>query len=152
FAYTITLGSLASADVGGAGQILTIDGSAVTTTSNTVTVDGSAMTANLAVTGGAGADTLKGGTGNDTITGGAGADTMTGGSGIDTFVINSGNSAATVTAGAGNTNAISGYDVIKDFNSASDILDLAGTPSAAPDATVNGANSNLQIDGSQVKS
>ena len=82
---SVTVGSAASADVGGIGNTLTINGAA----STTLTVNGSAMTANLTVVGGAGNDTITGGSGNDTITGGAGADSLAGGAGVDRFVFNS---------------------------------------------------------------
>lgn len=62
------------------------------------------------IQGQAGADVIDGGAGNDTLTGGQGADTLTGGSGYDSFVFN--HPAAT------------GRDVITDFSSAYDTIQL----------------------------
>ncbi len=78
------------------------------------------------LTGTSGSDTLGGGTNNDTFTGGAGADTITTGAGNDTIVENAGASAVTL-GNSGNTGTISGYDVITDFSTINDTLDLAGT-------------------------
>ena len=75
------------------------------------------------LTGGAGADSLTGNGGNDTLTGGFGADTMTGGTGTDVFVIGTnGGTAAT------NSSSSAAPDVIKDFVSGTDKLDIAQTP------------------------
>jgi hypothetical protein len=75
---------------------------------------------------------------------------MTGGGG-DTFVINSGDSLATI-GGLGNNGTISGYDVITDFSTTADILDLAGTPVAATGTNINGTDSTLTVDGNTIKS
>ncbi|MFZ3039784.1 MAG: hypothetical protein WA115_08325, partial [Polynucleobacter sp.] len=102
--------------------------------------------------GDAGADILSGGIGNDTLLGGAGADTLTGGTGADTFTINT-NDASTTIGGTGNAGTITGYDVISDFDSASDTLDLQGTlVAAANTAATDGANSTLTIGGVAVQS
>ena len=82
----LTLGSYASAMVGGAGHTLTIDDSAAT---GALTLNASAVTADLVVNTGAGNDHITGGSGNDTfkftnahfdgndvIDGGAGTDTI----------------------------------------------------------------------------
>ncbi len=107
------------------------------------TLNLSNQTEGFTITGSAGNDTITGGSGNDTITGGAGADTMTGGAGADTFVINSGNTSITI-AGSGNTGTISGYDIITDFATATDFLNLQVTPVAAANTSdVNGNNSTL---------
>jgi hypothetical protein len=145
---SLTMGSAASAAVGELNNTLTVNGTA----STALTANGSAMTANLTVVGGAGNDTITGGSGNDTITGGAGADTLAGGAGVDRFVFNSADSAATVASGANNTNAITGYDIILDFDAATDILDLAGAVAVASDTTFNGTNSALEINVSGVNS
>lgn len=77
-----------------------------------------------ALTGGSGADTLRGnggantldgGAGDDVLTGRGGADTLTGGTGADTFVFAVGDSTAAA------------RDVITDFQSGVDRLDLSGT-------------------------
>ena len=98
-----------------------------------------------------GNDVLIGGTGNDTLNGGAGADTMTGGGGIDTFIINSAASPATV-GGSGDAGTISGYDVITDFATATDILNLQGTAAAATGTNVDGTDSTLTVSGQTIKS
>ena len=104
------------------------------------------------ITGSSGADTITGGSGADTITGGLGADTMTGGAGADTYVINTGQSIGTI-GGSGNAGTITGYDVITDFSTAVDKLDLQGTAAvAANTAGTNGTDSTLTIVGATVKS
>jgi|GEM_PF-889520 len=100
---TITLGSDATYSIvlNNVAQALTIDGSAVTTNSNTVTINGSAVsTSNLTLTGGAGNDVLIGGGGADSLTGGAGNDTLTGGAGADTFNVGAGTDTITDLGGA----------------------------------------------------
>jgi Ca2+-binding RTX toxin-like protein len=72
---------------------------------------------NDTIKGGTGDDTLRGGDGNDTNFGGTSFDTMNGGLGQDTFVFESNSEIGTV-AGA--------RDVIDDFVSGEDIIDLAG--------------------------
>jgi Ca2+-binding RTX toxin-like protein len=69
------------------------------------------------LTGNAGANALGGGAGNDRLTGGLGHDTLTGGAGNDVFDFNALNESA---VGAGNR------DVITDFQSGLDDIDLAG--------------------------
>ena len=64
------------------------------------------------VAGGNGRDMLSGGDGNDTINGGNGDDEMQGGDGMDVFVFNRFNAGE--------------VDVISDFDSAGDLLDLRG--------------------------
>ena len=68
-----------------------------------------------------GNDTLDGGNGTDTLIGGAGADILTGGIGNDRFVFNSKNE----------TGIVDGqWDVIMDFASGQDLLDLSGIDAA----------------------
>ena len=72
---------------------------------------------NNVMIGGSGNNTLTGAAGNDTLIGGAGNDTLIGGAGNDTFVL----SAATDSGvGAGNR------DIITDFLSGTDRIDLSG--------------------------
>ena len=66
--------------------------------------------------GGGGNDTLVGGAGNDTLIGGTGIDTLTGGGGVDTFVFAFGDSSA----------ASGKHDLITDFTSGTDKIDLTG--------------------------
>ena len=83
---SVTLGANASANVGGAGHLFTLDASAGI---GDLTLDASGMTADLKVLAGGGADTLTGGTGNDTFLAGIGNDIFTGGGGNNTYVFNS---------------------------------------------------------------
>ena len=66
-----------------------------------------------------GHDTILGGTGDDTITGGTGRDVMTGGAGEDVFQF-------ATAAAVGNSVAAS--DVIRDFTSKLDLIDLGTLP------------------------
>lgn len=90
--------------------------------------------------GGAGADSLNGSNGNDTLVGGLGNDTLTGGRGSDRFVYNSFNE---------------GVDIVTDFNTRQDILDLNGVFSSLGVTSVtsdflrltqSGNNTLVQID------
>ena len=131
-------------------QIVNIEN--VTLTASGTTLNLSNQTEAFNIIGSSGADTITGGSGNDTITGGAGADTMTGGSGADRFVIATGGNTV-VLGGSGNSGTISGYDVITDFATASDTLDLQGTAAAAANtAGTTGAQSTLQIGSQTIKS
>jgi Ca2+-binding RTX toxin-like protein len=67
--------------------------------------------------GNSGNNTLDGGGGNDALVGGGGADTLTGGSGADVFDYN-----LTSESGVG----VSARDIIIDFVSGTDKIDLAG--------------------------
>ncbi len=58
-----------------------------------------------------GQDTISGGGGDDSLHPGAGSDSLTGGAGADTFVFSHG----------------AGHDVVTDFDTTSDIIDLSGT-------------------------
>ncbi len=80
-------------------------------------LDFSAQSEGLEITGGIADQTIVGGGGADTINGGPGSDTLTGGDGADDFVLN--------TADFGET------DVITDFESAVDDIDLGGSPTAS---------------------
>jgi len=68
------------------------------------------------LTGGAGNDTLSGGGGNDILIGGPGVDTLIGGDGADTFVFATGDSSA----------AAGQHDLITDFASGVDHIDISG--------------------------
>ncbi len=140
----ISIGTL-SANTDSAGSVLTINGSTNTggisvSAVNSIldaAITGSATAAST-LTGGTGADTITGGTGIDLITGGVGADSLTGGSGADRFIY--------VTAGAGTTigtaGAVTGYDVITDFVSATDTFRVDGALEALVDI---GANTALTV-------
>ena len=100
---------------------------------------------------GSGPTTLVAGPQGDTLKSGTGVDIFFGAGGNDTFVVNSTTSSATV-GGSGNNGTISGYDVINGFATASDFLDLQGTPTSATGTNVNGVDSTLTIGGQTVKS
>ncbi|KWV43960.1 hypothetical protein AS156_24595 [Bradyrhizobium macuxiense] len=69
--------------------------------------------------------TLVGGAGNDTLVGGAGADRLVAGSGVDTMI--GGGSADTFVFAAGDVTPASGtHDLITDFVSGLDHIDLSG--------------------------
>ncbi|CAN7205389.1 cadherin-like domain-containing protein [Rhizobium sp. LjRoot258] len=120
--------------------------------SEAFTITGSSS--NDTLTGGSGADAINGGAGSDTITGGGGGDTLTGGGAanvIDTFVIGSGDSTPTI-GGSGNNGTISGYDVITDFNTLVDKLNLPGTAVVVANAQIDGGDSSLTIGSDTVES
>jgi Ca2+-binding RTX toxin-like protein len=80
---------------------------------------------NDTIVGASGNDTIFGGDGNDSITGGAGNDNITGGAGADTFVF-----AATA--------VLNGTDVITDFTTGADILNVDAMTAATAATTVTG--------------
>ncbi len=125
----------------------------ITLTASGPTLNLSNQTEAFNITGSTGVDTITGGSGNDTITGGLGADMMTGGSGADRFVINTSQSLGTL-GGSGNSGTITGYDVITDFTTGSDTLDLQGTTTAAANTagTTGAQQSTLQISSQTIKS
>jgi VCBS repeat-containing protein len=98
-----------------------------------------------------GNDTINAGGGDDLIAGGTGRDVLTGGAGNDSFVFNAGESRP-VLGGSGNGGTITGHDVITDFDLATDMLDLPGTPVPDGDGPINGANSVLTIGGEPIRS
>src|SRR3546814_17054711 len=76
---------------------------------------------------------------------------MTGGAGSDRFVFNAGESRPTL-GGSGNDGTIAGHDVITDFDLATDLLNLPGTPVPYGHGPVNGPNSDLTINTSPLRS
>jgi len=92
-----------------------------------------------AIQGSAGTDYLIGSSSANTITGGAQADVMVGGSGADTFsrsaddsIVASGVTFAGAIAAVGDTITFGdGVDVITDFTSGTDFIDIAGTDNDA---------------------
>jgi serralysin len=83
-------------------------------------IDGGA--GNDTIEGDAGNDRLLGGDGNDTLMGGTGVDTLTGGAGDDRFVIGKADLADQVATKSGKLS----LDIITDFVSGSDKIDLSG--------------------------
>ena len=124
----------------------------VTLTATGMTLNLSNQTEGFTFNGSTGIDTITGGAGVDTIDSGTGADSLTGSGGADTLIVNTGDSTASI-GGSGDSGTISGYDLITDFDTASDILNLQGSAAAVANiASVNGADSALTIGGSTVKS
>lgn len=78
------------------------------------------MDGNDTLSGGLGNDRLDGGRGNDWLEGGGGNDVLTGGEGNDTFVFQINNSNASI-----NFASQIGGDVVKDFVSGEDSIDLS---------------------------
>lgn len=111
-AHVLTFDNTYFARAGFDGNTVTI----VNQVNNAITVNASAVT-NSAVsfhmTGQNGAETFIGGAGADTIIGANGADSLTGGGGADRFVFTPG------------TSAVATPDVITDFVSGTDILDIS---------------------------
>ena len=89
------------------------------------TIDGGA--GDDLIDGGAGNDKLLGGAGDDTIQGGLGKDDMTGGAGADTFVFANAQDSGVLKANR---------DIIRDFKSGEDKIDLTGFAHLITDTTV----------------
>jgi Ca2+-binding RTX toxin-like protein len=87
------------------------------TLTGTTAINATGNSLNNTLTGNSAANTLNGGIGNDTMIGGGGADTLTGGTGADTFDYN-----ATSETGVG----VGLRDIITDFVSGQDKIDLSG--------------------------
>jgi len=105
--------SLRDANIG-AGQTLTVNAAGTGPGGTHLTFeDASETDGNLAVIGGAGDDSIITGHGNDVITGGGGIDTLTGGLGNDTFVYRNVNESTS-----------DFHDIIKDFDAATDKIDV----------------------------
>ena len=126
----VVTGGAATTVTGGGVALTEIDASAVqgavtfaATVSTTAGLKLSGGAGADAITGGNFADVLVGGAGNDTITGGTGVDTLTGGEGADTFVF------GVNVNGAVPTSSAASPDVITDFVSGTDKLQIAQGPS-----------------------
>jgi len=104
---TITTGSGADNIAGGSGN------DSITTGNGANYATGGA--GNDTIVGGTSTDELEGGAGNDSITGYTGADTITGGAGNDKFVFSDATDGSNYTGGA---------DVLSDFTSGSDVIQL----------------------------
>jgi hypothetical protein len=100
----------------GAGKVLTIEGSALTT--NSLIFNGAAETN--------GSFVLQGGQGNDTLTGGANADVFTGSGGNDKFFIKGGLTATTI-------------DSITDFRSGIDTIYFSAAGTTPSSVNIAGA-------------
>src|SRR3546814_7827008 len=71
--------------------------------------------------------------------------------GSDRVVFNAGESRPTL-GGSGNDGTIAGHDVITDFDLATDLLNLPGTPVPDGNGPVNGTNSDLTINNAPIRS
>jgi hypothetical protein len=128
-------------------------GSTMSGTSNSEIIL-NALTSGKTLSGAGGDDILIGNIGADTLTGGAGADILFGGGGVDTFSFATGDSAYTI-SGSGDAGSISGFDIIKDYQTGStqDILSLPGTARLASTTnSKNGSDSTLTISGNPISS
>ncbi len=118
-------------------QVITLDGSnfAAGTGALTVVNNAASTTTTFNITGGDGNNSLVGSLGADIITGGAGADTLVGGGNSDTFIIANSDTGVTHTT----------IDVITDFATGVDALDMD-----APNSYVELADMNLGAFGTSV--
>ena len=98
-----------------------------TTTAATITGGG----ASDSITGSTGADSLSGGSGNDSITAGSGIDSITGGAGIDSITSGDGNDILTFATTDIDTTAGAVTDIIADFTTATDTIELGGSAGVA---------------------
>lgn len=161
--YTIGAGNFTINGLGGDDTITTGDGNNTvnTTTGNDTITTGAgndtinAGDGNNTVNAGGGTNTVNTGTGNDTITTGAGNDVIVSGAGND--IINSGAGTDIITSGAGNdsialgvdsvldtvifgsTAATNGSDVITNFTSGIDKLNLDAMTAQTATTAVTGA-------------
>ena len=147
----------------GSAPIIITGGGATAATSALTTVDASGVNGNVtnsatmistagftlktgagadAISGGLFGDTLDGGAGNDTLTGSVGVDSLTGGTGADTFVY-------TVNAVGSVVSSLAAPDVINDFVSGTDKLQITQTVTAFLNnyATVSQAQAAAAADG-----
>ncbi|HEY1707128.1 MAG TPA: calcium-binding protein, partial [Rhizomicrobium sp.] len=126
---------VSAATTAGAGQTVTVDGSALGS-GDTLTFNGSAETkGSFTLLGGAGNDVLTGGGGADKFIGGGGADIITAGSGADVFVY-------AATAQSTSTT----HDVIHGFNTAEDQFNLTFAVTGVATAINTGALSTATFD------
>ena len=77
------------------------------------------------IVGGAGNDTLNGGSGNDLLLGGAGNDVLIGGTGNDVLSGSSGTDTFRFTETSNNGSANFGSDIIVDFHSGEDVVEIS---------------------------
>ena len=141
-------------NVAGATTELTIEDTGVTPGSYVVEVTGSTAVSvvsqsgvgggivgnadNNVINGGLAADSINGGAGNDVITGAGGADTVAGGTGQDTVSGNAGADRFFIDAENGDaSNLVAGAtDVITDFVSGVDVIDVNGSDALADAGSV----------------
>lgn len=88
-------------------------------------IDGTGNALNNIIKGNAGANTLTGGAGADTLTGGAGDDVLVGGSGKDILAGGGGADTFTYRASGDSGIGVTGRDMVKDFVTGEDAIDLS---------------------------
>jgi Ca2+-binding RTX toxin-like protein len=135
---TAATSALTSVDASGVNGAVTNNATMISTAGFTLKTGAGAD----AISGGAFVDTLDGGAGNDTLTGNVGADSLTGGTGADTFVY-------AVNATGSVVSSLAAPDVINDFVSGTDKLQIAQTVTAFLNnyATVSQAQAAAAADG-----
>ncbi len=97
------------------------------------------------LTGGAGNDLLNGGSGNDTLVGGAGNDTLIGGLGKDVMTGSAGKNVFVFVSAKDSSVDKAGRDVITDFKSGQDKIDLSALSKSTVGVTVSsGSQQEIQ--------
>jgi len=129
-------------------------------TATAVTIGGITLTGSSVantVLGSLQVDTITSGTGALSVTGDDGGDVInvTSSTGRDTITVASGDSIGSIT-GAGNTGAVSGYDIVTGFNvgttaASKDLLQVQGTGAlATAGAKINGTDTTLTVGGDTI--
>jgi len=104
---------------------------------------------NDSLSGGAGVDSIDGGDGADTIVGGTGADVMTGGAGADRFVIGTNDSLASTPV---INSTLAAPDTITDFLSGTDKLDVGAVSFLGNFVNIQGALAAQGVTGTPARS
>jgi Ca2+-binding RTX toxin-like protein len=124
-----------------AGQTMTVDGSALTS-SDSLTLNAKAATdGNYAILGGAGNDTLTGGAGNDVLEGGAGVNVLNGGGGQNTA------SYADATSGVTVSVAIHGAQNVGGGLGTDTLISIQNLTGSAYNDTLTGNSGNNVLSG-----
>ncbi|MFZ5775626.1 MAG: M10 family metallopeptidase C-terminal domain-containing protein [Thermodesulfobacteriota bacterium] len=142
--------TLFAGDTGIERVVIGMGSGALANSSGTISlhVDAAAVGNALAISGNAGANRLVGTAYDDTLGGGAGADTLLGGAGNDW--LSGGNGADLFVFGAG-SNGAAGVDVVADFQTGADSIQLSRAVFTALTATADGGLSDGQfLAGSEV--
>ncbi|MDD5754497.1 MAG: calcium-binding protein, partial [Methylococcales bacterium] len=101
----------------------------ILTTTTAATITGGSASDSL--TGSTGTDSLSGDSGNDSITAGSGNDSITGGAGIDSITSGDGNDVLIFATTDIDTTAGAVTDIITDFTTATDTIELGGSAGVA---------------------
>lgn len=148
FASTTLLIDTQVADLS-SGTVQTINGSALDA-SEVLNLQGAGAGANLAVTGGAGADMLTTGSGADTVDAGEGNNTVTTNAGADSVTSGSGNDTITTGTGADVVNAGDGNNLVYAGSEGDTVTTGGGSDSidgGSGDDTISSGGGNDQIYG-----